>query len=95
MDFTNLTSFIPTHLAIVIAGIYVLGIFLKNAAIKDKYIPFILMICSITFAVLLTIINTEYKVLFEAIVNGILQGILCWGAAIGVNQLYVQAKKDE
>jgi len=53
------------------------------------------MICSITFAALLTIINGEYKTLFEAIVNGVLQGVLCWGAAVGVNQLYVQAKKDE
>ena len=95
MDFTNLISFIPTNLAILIAGIYVLGIFLKNSAVKDKYITIILMLFSITIAVLLTIINAQYKTLFEAIVNGILQGILCWGVAVGVNQTAKQLTKSE
>ncbi len=39
--------------------------------------------------------SSEYKVLYEAIVNGILQGILCWGVAVGINQTIKQVKKEE
>lgn len=96
MDFTNLMSFIPAHMAILVVAIYVLGIGLKKAiVVPDKYITVILMIFGITFAVLLTIINAQYKTMLDAIVNGILQGILCWGVSVGVNQVLVQAKKDE
>jgi uncharacterized membrane protein YagU involved in acid resistance len=96
MDFTNITNFVPSNLAILIAGIYVMGMFLKKTEkINDNYITIILMLFSITFAVLLISINSQYKTLFEAIVNGVLQGILCWGVAIGINQTAKQLNKDE
>ena len=95
MDYTNLISFIPTNLAILVASIYVIGIFLKKSSLQDKYITVILMLFAITFAVLLTIINYQYKVALDTIVNGILQGILCWGVSIGINQTAKQLKKDE
>lgn len=91
----EIMNFIPENLMILIASTYVVGAFLKQSAVKDKWIPIALMIFGVTFAVLLTIINSEYKVLYEAIVNGILQGILCWGAAIGINQTIKQVKKEE
>lgn len=95
MNYTNLISFIPTNLAILVASIYVIGIFLKKSSLQDKYITVILMLFAITFAVLLTIINSQYKVALDTIVNGILQGILCWGVSIGINQTAKQLKKDE
>lgn len=95
MDYTNLISFIPTNLAILVASIYVIGIFLKKSSLQDKYITVILMLFAITFAVLLTIINSQYKVALDTVVNGILQGILCWGVSIGINQTAKQLKKDE
>ena len=95
MDYTNLISFIPTNLAILVASIYVIGIFLKKSSLQDKYITVILMLFAITFAVLITIINSQYKVALDTIVNGILQGILCWGTSIGINQTAKQLKKDE
>ena len=95
MDYTNLISFIPTNLAILVASIYVIGIFLKKSSLQDKYITVILMLFAITFAVLLTIINSQYKVALDTIVDGILQGILCWGVSIGINQTAKQLKKDE
>jgi hypothetical protein len=95
----NLLTFIPENLLILIAAIYVIGIFLKKLeSVKDNYITVILMLFAITFAVLLNIINGQYKVLYEAIINAILQGILCWGVAIGVNQTAKQisrAKEQE
>lgn len=92
----NLLTFIPEFLLIVIGGIYVLGIFLKKIeSVPDKYITVLLMLFGITFAVLLNIINAKYKVALDVIVNGILQGILCWGVAVGVNQTYKQLNKSE
>ena len=92
----NLTDFISQNLLIVIAAIYVMGVFLKNMeSIKDKWITVILMLFGITFAVLLSIINSKYKIELDVIVNGVLQGILCWGVAVGVNQTLKQIKKNE
>ena len=53
------------------------------------------MLFAITIAVLLNIINTQYKVSLDTIVNGLLYGILCWGVAVGVNQTYKQLNKSE
>lgn len=90
----NLLTFIPENLLILIGAIYVVGIFLKSLkSVQDNYITVILMLFAITFAVLLNIINGEYKVLFDAIVNAILQGILCWGVAVGINQTAKQISR--
>lgn len=98
MDLTNLNlvQFIPSNLILLVAALYVLGIGLKKAnTIPDKYITVILLILGITFAILLSIINAQYKTLLEAITNGILQGIICWGVAIGVNQTAKQLTKEQ
>lgn len=92
----NLLTFIPEFLLIVIVATYVVGVFLKKIeSVPDKYITSLLMIFGITFAVLLNIINAQYKVALDVIVNGILQGILCWGVAVGINQTTKQLKKQE
>lgn len=80
----ELITFIPEQLFILIAAIYVLGIFLKKIdKVKDNLIPIILIVFSIMFAIAL--------VGFSA--TSILQGILCWGVAIGINQTGKQIKK--
>ena len=92
----EIMKFIPENLLILIAAIYVLGILLKKAEnVKDKYITYILMIFGITFAVLLDLINAQYNTAYEVAINGVLQGILCWGAAIGINQTIKQTSKEE
>ena len=92
----NLLTFIPEFLLIVIVVIYVFGAFLKGLkVVPDKYIVSILMLLGITAAVLLNIINAKYKVSLDVIVNGVLQGILCWGVAVGINQTSKQLNKNE
>ncbi|MDU1127255.1 MAG: phage holin family protein [Clostridium sp.] len=92
----NLMNFIPEFLFIVIVATYVVGIFLKRLeSVKDKYITSILMLFAITAAVLLNIINAEFKVALDVVVNGVLQGILCWGVAVGLNQTAKQLSKQE
>lgn len=96
MELTNLMNYVPSNLMILIVAIYVVGIFLKKIeSVKDNYITIILMMFGITFAILLSIINAQYKVALDVIVNGALQGILCWGVAIGVNQTTKQLNKNE
>ena len=92
----NLLTFIPEFLLIVIVVIYVFGAFLKGLkVVPDKYIVSILMLLGITAAVLLNIINAQYRVSLDMIVNGVLQGILCWGVAVGINQTSKQLNKNE
>ena len=92
----NIMDFLKEGYFIVIVALYVIGIFVKKMeTIKDKYIVVILMALSVIVAVLLTIINAQYKVDLEVILNGILQGILCWGVSVGVNQTVKQIGKTE
>lgn len=92
----NILDFLKEGYFIVIVALYVIGIFLKKMeTIKDKYIVVVLMVLSIIVATLLTIINAQYKIDLEVVLNGILQGILCWGVAVGVNQTVKQVGKEE
>ena len=54
-----------------------------------------LLIFGITFAVLLDIINQEYKTIFESVVYGILHGIICWGVSVAGHQTFKQLQKEE
>ncbi|KEZ88078.1 hypothetical protein IO99_03745 [Clostridium sulfidigenes] len=92
----DLMTFVPEHLLILIVATYVVGVFLKKIEnFQDRYITIALMVFCITFAILLTLVNAEYKRMFDAIVNAILQGILCWGVSVGINQTYKQISKQE
>ena len=53
------------------------------------------MVFSVSFSGLLNIYNVEQKVLYEAAINAILQGVLCWGVAVGINQTTKQLSKEE
>lgn len=82
----TLLNFIPEDLLILIAGVYVLGIFLKKLeSVKDKYITSVLMLFSIVLSMVLS----------KPSAISLLQGILCWGVAVGVNQTYKQLSKRE
>lgn len=84
----NLMDFIPQELLIVIAATNVFGAFLKSLDskyFKDKYIPIVLILFSITFSITISGYNTQ----------SILQGILCWGTATGFSQIVIQSKKGE
>lgn len=80
----NLLTFIPENLLILIASIYVIGIFLKKIEkIKDNYITIILMVFAVSFSMILAGLSA----------TSFLQGILCWGVAIGINQTGKQISK--
>ncbi len=86
MDLTNLMQFIPGELAIVIVATYVIGVFLKNIeSVKDKYITVALMVFAIVFSMVISAPSA----------TSFLQGILCWGVAVGLNQTGKQLNKQE
>ncbi|MGX9756025.1 phage holin family protein [Clostridioides difficile] len=81
----NLISFIPEQLLILVAALYVIGAGCKKyKQLDNKYIPVVLLILGIVFSIWMLGFNP----------SSILQGILCWGVAIGVNQVYKQLKEE-
>lgn len=80
----NLINFIPENLIILVVATYILGIFFKKIeVIKDNLIPILLMFFTIAFSLIIAGFNA----------TSVLQGILCWGVSVGVNQSIKQYKK--
>lgn len=80
----DLIQFIPEQLFIVVSAIYVLGYFCKQSKLPDKYIPItLLMVAIISCPLIMRELRIEY----------ILQGVLCWGVAVGINQTLKQLHK--
>ena len=80
----DIMSFIPEQLFLLVAALNVLGFVGKSyPRLDNRYIPIALLLFGVVFSVLMQGISTE----------AVLQGILCWGVAIGVNQTYKQFKQ--
>ncbi|GAA0235317.1 phage holin family protein [Metaclostridioides mangenotii] len=72
------------NIDLIVATLYVLGEACKRyPELNNKYIPVILLLLGIVFSVCLVGFN----------VTSVMQGILCWGVAIGVNQTVKQFKQ--
>ncbi|AXU86116.1 TPA: phage holin family protein [Clostridioides difficile] len=81
----NLISFIPEQLLILVAALSIIGKGCKKyKQLDNKYIPIILLVLGIGFSIWMLGFNP----------SSILQGILCWGVAIGANQVYKQLKEE-
>ena len=95
MDFQD---YIKTELLILIPVLYFIGIGLKKSKLPDKWIPAILGIAAVALSAIWIIATTDISGLQEtaaAIFTAVTQGILVAGASVYVNQLYIQAKKEE
>lgn len=77
MDFLQL---IPEQLILLVFAVYILGEGFKRSQINNKYIPLVLLVFSSVFSSLIMGLSA----------TSILQGILCWGTAIGINQTFKQ-----
>ncbi|HFL2568777.1 TPA: phage holin family protein, partial [Clostridioides difficile] len=81
----NLISFIPEQLLILVAALYVIGAGCKKyKQLDNKYIPVVLLILGIGFSVWMLGFNP----------SAVLQGVICWGISIGINQTYKQLKEE-
>ena len=83
----NVLKYISENVIVLIPVLYILGVFLKRLeALKDKYIPFVLLAA----AILLCIGVNE-----KANVNAVIQGVLITGVTVLGNQMYIQTKKED
>ncbi|EMJ5512788.1 phage holin family protein [Clostridioides difficile] len=81
----NLISFIPEQLLILVAALYVIGAGCKKyKQLDNKYIPVVLLALGIGFSVWMLGLNP----------TSVLQGVICWGISIGINQTYKQLKEE-
>lgn len=83
----NLIQFVPEQLLIVVAALYVLGLFLKNSKVKDYLIPWVLLMVSVIASIAIGGIN----------ITSVLEGVICCGVSVLSNQLVKQStiKKKE
>lgn len=100
MDFVNLLKeYIKPELLVVAIVLYFIGIGFKNTElIKDKYIPIILGILGIIISAIYIIATSTingYQEILTVIFTAIVQGILVAAAAVYVNQVIKQRKKEE
>lgn len=80
----ELISLIPESLMLVVVATNIMGSLLKQTnLIKDNIIPILLLIFAVVSSVLLNGLNATV----------IMQGIICWGLAVGVHQTVHQIHK--
>lgn len=94
----NFQDYIKTELLILIPVLYFIGIGLKKSNLPDKWIPITLGISSVVLSSIWVLATTEINGLQEiasAIFTAVTQGVLVAGASVYVNQVYIQARKEE
>ena len=80
----NIMEFVSENMYIVVAALYIIGVFIKAIPkIPNWIIPFVLTAVGIVFGVWMI-----------GGAQGILQGVLCAGGAVLVNQAYKQVKEN-
>lgn len=87
-------DYITPELAVLIPVLYLIGASLKRYQnFADKHIPIVLGIVGIAIAMIyeFSIIGVSWDALYASII----QGILCAGASVYVNQTVKQIQKDE
>lgn len=77
----NIIKFVPEQLLILVAALYVIGMFLKKTPkVVDWSIPWILIVLGIGFSISILGVNP----------TSILQGVICAFCSVGANQLVKQ-----
>ncbi len=94
----NFQDYIKTELLILIPVLYFAGIGLKKSKLPDRWIPAALGIFAVVLSAVWVIATADISGIQEtasAIFTAVTQGILLAGTSVYVNQLCVQAKKEE
>lgn len=94
----NYQDYIKTELLVLIPVLYFVGIGLKKSSIPDKWIPIIIGVISVIMSAIWVFAAGGYSTLSDvasAFFTAVTQGILVAGASVYVNQIYIQAKKEE
>lgn len=82
----DLIKFVPEQLLILVAALYVLGMFLKSSPkVQDWSIPWVLLIVGIVGAIGIEGVS----------VLAVIEGVICVGVAVLTNQLIKQTSERE
>lgn len=81
----DIMKYVTEQALILIPVLYTIGNILKNSDVKDKLIPWILLILGILGNLALGGLN----------INSIIQGVLVAGATVFTNQIIKQTTKEE
>ena len=90
----NLMVFVPQQLGILVAALYVIGVFLKRTPEKympDWCIPWVLVILGILGSIGIEVIDQTFS--SALLTTSILQGLCAAGVAVLGNQVYKQITK--
>lgn len=94
----NFEELIKPELLILIPVLYIIGIGLKKSKLPNKRIPLTLggiaILLSTTWVLATCPVATPREVA-GALFVAVTQGVLCAGASVYINQLFVQSKKNE
>jgi hypothetical protein len=91
MDYT---SFIDAEMLVLVPVLYIIGLMIKNTEkVANKYIPILLGLIGLISGVAWSMAGAGGTVNVVVVANGVIQGILCAGAAVFANQLFKQAKE--
>lgn len=94
----NLEEFLKPELLILIPVLYVVGMGLKKSKLSDTLIPAILGGIAILLSGAWVAATSEiitFRDVAYALFVSVTQGVLCAGASVYCNQLYVQSKKKK
>lgn len=95
----SILDYIYPELTIVVVLLWVLGKMIKGTErIKDKYIPLILGGVGVLVATAYVIGSNDLsggKAWLNAVLSGVVQGVLCAGLAVYGNEIVSQLRKKE
>lgn len=99
MELNAVMEYIKPELLVLIPVLYFIGVGCKNMSIpKDKYIPAVLAAVGVVLAAVWVLATSDIAGVKDgamALFTAIVQGVLCAGTSVYVNQVIKQAGKDE
>ena len=89
-------EYIKSELLVLVPVLYIIGMGLKKSKLKDKWIPMVLGIISVTLSAIWVAATSQITNMQEvatALFTAVTQGILAAGASVYASQLHIQAHK--
>lgn len=93
-----LKEFIKPEFVALIPVLYVIGMGVKKSKAADKHIPWILGAVAVGLCAVYVVGTMEaytVQTVLVGLFTAVVQGVLCAGASVYVNQVVKQANKDE
>ena len=91
-----LKEFIEPGFVIGIPALYLFGAWLKKTAVPDKYIPLILGCIGVVGCIVWTVATLpafDWQSVLAGLCSAAVQGVLCAGMSVYVNQMVKQGRK--